>query len=255
MLFCANAEEGIFDHQGVTMSFVKTLATLAAGIAVARGYDAFRKMGGMSGMQDQLRKAGEEGGIGQQAGQMAEKLGVPGGAKAVQDMFANWGPKAAEASAAAEATLGGLMSTMQSAWTEGSARMGEMISSATAGTPMGAMAEEHAKLMIRAMIEAAKADGQIDPEERARIMAHLDDASAEERAFVAAQIDAPADMAGLVAGVTDATRAQVYSTARMIIAGQTEPEIAWLDRLAAALNLDPATRSALDAAVPGAPSA
>ena len=52
------------------MSFVKTLATLAAGFAVARGYDAFRKMGGMTGVQDQLRNAGGEGGIGQQVGQI-----------------------------------------------------------------------------------------------------------------------------------------------------------------------------------------
>lgn len=229
------------------MSFVKTLATLAAGIVVARGYDKFRKMGGMSGVQDQLRNAGAEGGMGQQMGQMAEKLGVPGGAKAVQDMFASWGPKAAEASAAAEASLGGLMNTMQSAWSEGSARMGEMISSVTEGTPLGTMAEENAKLMIRAMIEAAKADGTIDPEERAQIMAHLEDATEEERRFVEDQIDAPADLAGLAASVTDSTRAQVYATARMIIAGENDAEKAWLDRLAAALNIDAATRSALDA--------
>lgn len=230
------------------MSFVKTLATLAAGFAVARGYDAFRKMGGMTGVQDQLRNAGGEGGIGQQVGQMADRLGVPGGSKAVQDMFASWGPKAADASAAAETTLGGLMGTMQSAWAEGSGRLGDMIASVTAGTPAGAMAEENAKLMIRAMIEAAKADGEVDPDERAQIMGALTDASEEERRFVAEHIDAPADLAGLVAGVTDATRTQVYATARMIIAGENDAEKAWLDRLAAALNLDAQTRSTLDTA-------
>lgn len=237
------------------MSFVKTLATLAAGIAVARGYDKFREMGGMTGMQDRLRKAGGAGGVGEQAGQMAEKLGVPGGAKAVQDMFASWGPKAAEASAAAEASLDGLMKTVQSAWTEGSGRLGEMVSSMTAGTPAGAATEENARLMIRAMIEAAKADGEIDAAERAQIMSFLETAGEEERRFVAERIDAPADMAGLAAAVTDATRAQVYATARMVVAGQNDAEKDWLDRLAAALTLDAQTRAALDAAAPGGTAA
>ena len=111
------------------------------------------------------------------------------------------------------------------------------------------------KLMIRAMIEAAKADGQIEPAERAQIMEALSDAGAEERRFVADLIDAPADMAGLVAAAGDATRAQVYATARMIIAGANGAEKDWLDRLAEGLGLDPATRSALDAAAPGGATA
>lgn len=241
--------------KGITMSFVKTLATLAAGFAVARGYDRFRKVGGMSGVEDRLRNAGSEGGIGQQLGEMAEKIGLPGGSRAVQDLFASWGPKAADASAAAEASLGGLFSTMQSAWVEGSGRLGEAISSIASGTPAGAMAEQNARLMIRTMIEAAKADGQIDPAERAQIMEALSDAGDEERRFVADLIDAPADMAGLVAAAGDATRAQVYATARMIIAGANGAEKDWLDRLAAGLRLDPATRSALDAAAPGGATA
>ena len=59
------------------MKIVRELATLAAGFAVARGYDRFRKVGGMSGVEDRLRNAGSEGGIGQQLGEMAEKIGLP----------------------------------------------------------------------------------------------------------------------------------------------------------------------------------
>ena len=43
------------------MSFVKTLATLAIGFAAAKGFDKYRKMGGMDGVQDALRKSGEPG--------------------------------------------------------------------------------------------------------------------------------------------------------------------------------------------------
>ena len=37
------------------MSFVRTLATLAAGFAAAKGYDKYKDMGGMPGVQDAMR--------------------------------------------------------------------------------------------------------------------------------------------------------------------------------------------------------
>lgn len=228
------------------MSFVRTLATLAVGFAAAKGYDKYRKIGGMDGVQDALRKSGEPGGIGDQLGQMAEKMGVPGGAQAVRDMMGRFGASAADASEAGQAGLGNLISAMTAAASAGSKSMADMMGAMTGGTPANAMMEENARLMIRAMIQAAKADGEIDADERAKIMDHLTDASDEEIAFVEAELDAPVDVTALAATTGEAMKAQVYAAARMAIQVDTPQENAYLNQLAAALGLDAGTRARLD---------
>lgn len=220
------------------MSFVKTLATLAVGFAAARGVDKFRKGGGMEGMKDALRNAGKAGGVADQMGDFAEKMGVPGGKDAVRDMFTRFGTQAASATEATEAGLGSLMDAMTGAATAGAKGLGDMMGAVTGAMPGNAMLEENAKLMIRAMIQAAKADGEIDATERARIMDHLSDASDEEIAFVAAELDAPIDIDGLARAAGDSAKAQVYSAALMAISVDTDMERQYLANLAAALGLE-----------------
>ncbi len=235
------------------MSFVKTLATLAIGFAAAKGVDKFRKSGGMEGMKDALRSAGEPGGMGDQVATMAEKMGVPGGKDAVLNMMKQFGGQAAQATEATEAGLGNLMTAMTGAATAGATGLADMFGSLTEGTAVGAMSEENAKLMIRAMIQAAKADGEIDAEERAKIMDHLGDASKEEVAFVSAALDAEVDAAALAQDVGDNAKAQVYSSALMAIQVDTEAEKQYLANLSAALGLD-ATQVAQIHAAMGKPA-
>jgi len=230
------------------MSFIKTLATLAVGFAAAKGVDKFQKAGGMGAMKDALRGAGEPGGMGDQLGAMAEKLGVPGGSAAVRQMLGQFGTGAAKATEQAESGLGSLMATMTGAAAAGAKGMGDMMGALAGATPLGGLAEENAKLMIRAMIQAAKADGEIDAAERATILSHLEDASDEELAFVTAALDAPADVMGLAAQVGDHAKAQVYSASLMAITVDTDAEKAYLKGLAAALGLDAATVASLHAA-------
>ena len=220
------------------MSFVKTLATLAVGFAAARGVDKFRKMGGLDGMKDAMRGAGAPGGIADQMGDMADKFGLPGGKAAVRDMFEKFGTQAAAATEATEAGLGSLMGAMAGAASTGAAGLGDMISTVTKGTPASAVMEEQAKLMIRAMIQAAKADGEIDAAERAAILDHLGDASEEEMAFVKAELEAEIDVAALAASAGESAKAQVYAAALMAISVDTEAEKQYLANLAAALGLE-----------------
>lgn len=229
------------------MSFIKTLATLAAGIAMAKGYQSFRKMGGIDAVQDNLRNAAAPGGMAEQIGQMAEKMGIPGGAKTVTDMAAAWGPKAADASETAEAGFGRLMTTMQGAYASGAEKMGEMMGAITGAMPASAAVEENARLMIRAMIQAAKADGDIDPTEKAKIMDMLANASDEERAYVDEQMNAPLDFAALAAATGDTMKAQVYSTSLMAITADTAAENTYLRQLSDALGLDAETRDRIHA--------
>jgi len=87
------------------------------------------------------------------------------------------------------------------------------------------------------MIEAAKADGHIDDEEREKILAAIADAEPDERAWVEALMDSPPDMAGLVADTQAEVAAQVYAVSVSAITLDSAAEAAYLRRLAAALNL------------------
>lgn len=222
------------------MSFVSTLTTLAVGFAAAKGLGKMQSMGGMDGVRDAMRGAGESGGMADQMGQMAEKFGFPGGADAVRGMMDKFGNQAADMSETTEAGLGSLFAAMGGAATAGAGGLSDMFASVTSGTPVGDAAEEGAKLMIRAMIMAAKSDGKIDPEERTKILDHLTDASDEEVAFVQEQLDADVDPAALAQDATEGTKAQVYSAALMAISVDTDAEKTFLQNLAQALDLDAA---------------
>ncbi|MCU9848785.1 tellurite resistance TerB family protein [Defluviimonas sp. WL0024] len=223
------------------MSFVKTLAALAAGFAAAKGYDKYQDMGGMAGVKKMMKEAGEPGGMVDQLGASAEKMGLPGGARAVRELYEQFGG----ATDAAEAGLGGLLASMTGAATAGSKAMGEMMGAMVGASPASAIAEEHARLMIRAMIQAAKADGEIDAEEQRKILDHLGDASAEEVAFVRAELQRPSDVMALAQATDESMRAQIYATSLMAIRVDNPAEHIYLSQLAQALRLDPTTRARL----------
>lgn len=227
------------------MSFVRTLATLAIGFAAARGYTKYKNMGGMPGVKDAMKKAGEPGGVVDQWGEQAENMGLPGGSKTVREMYDRFGG----ATEAAEAGLGGLIASMTGAATAGGKIMGDMMEAVSGASPASALHEANAKLMIRAMIMAAKADGEIDAEERAKIMDHLTDASDEEIAFVEEALDAPLDISALTQETGEAMREQIYSTSLMAITVDTPAEQAYLAQLGTALGLSAEARSKLHAAM------
>jgi len=97
-------------------------------------------------------------------------------------------------------------------------------------------------LLLRAMISAAKADGQIDQGEMDRILGKLSEAGSgsEARDFVLSEMRGPLDLDRLVAEVkTPQQAAQVYAASLLAIDVDTPAEKAYLDRLAQALKLPP----------------
>lgn len=235
------------------MSFMSTLAKIAVGFAAAKGLEKYQKMGGMAGLQQMLENAQGPGGLGESLGGMAERMGIPGGGQMVQNLMGQMNQMTRAGGEATQAGLGGLFASLSGGAAAGSGMMAEMMGSLTQGTPASDMAEENAKLMIRAMIQAAKADGEIDKDEQAKILEHLQDASPDEIAYVKQQLVAPLDVQGLVADTQAAMRNQVYSSALMAITVDTPGERAYLGQLSAALGIDPATRDALHAAQGRAP--
>jgi uncharacterized membrane protein YebE (DUF533 family) len=152
------------------------------------------------------------------------------------------GPEARRAAATAGSLAGEAMAKAREGVEQASATFAKVKSA------LGQPSPEQAKalLLVRAMIAAAKADGEVDAEERARITAALEAAGASEdaRAFVDAELAKPMDLYAITAEVRDAaTAAEVYAAAAAVIRIDTEAERAWLAQLAARLGLD---RNAVD---------
>jgi uncharacterized membrane protein YebE (DUF533 family) len=115
----------------------------------------------------------------------------------------------------------------------------ELLTPLTAAT-LSQMHTVESELMIRAMIEAAKSDGAIDPEERRRILTCLKDAGTIEPDHQALlkSMDAPPDVDGLVQRVTNPELAvEVYAASLLAIKDDTPTQQHYLARLAERLNL------------------
>jgi uncharacterized membrane protein YebE (DUF533 family) len=209
------------------MSFVKTLALLGAGFAAAKGFDKYKAMGGMGGVRDAMKGNPALSPV----AEAMEKL--TGGAGKPADV--------AGGLAAMVGALGGAAAA-------GMQNLGAMVDQMTGTQAATAAMEANAKVMIRAMILGAKADGVITDEERATIMAHLAEATAEERAFVEAEMAGEADPVAFARDVAEGAKGQVYAAAAAMARGDTPAEAQFLAALGGALGLDRATRAQLHAA-------
>ncbi len=95
-----------------------------------------------------------------------------------------------------------------------------------------------AALMLRAMIQATKADGAVDDAEKQKLLGNLGDISPEEMAFVKAEMARKVDVAGLAAQVPHGMQQQVYTMSVMAINLDSQVEAQYLHDLAQALNID-----------------
>ncbi len=244
------------------MGLMGTLARVAIGYAAARGVDTLSGGQGLTALlggkaqlpaQDPLARQQA------QAGQMLSGTTAGDGAPAnpLQDMMR----RLRQATTGDPGALGGMGAMGGMAGMTGGANpLAGMMASmgATQGSAVGALldafntgetgreTEEAAGLMLRAMIQAAKADGGIDAAEKARILDTVGaDADAGDIAFVEAQLAAPVNAQALAADTPPAQRLQVYSASLMTIRVDTEAEAAYLDMLAKALELDEPTVNTL----------
>ncbi|MDF2154363.1 tellurite resistance TerB family protein [Vibrio sp. CAU 1672] len=99
---------------------------------------------------------------------------------------------------------------------------------------------KHAKLILKAMIGAAKADGHVDEQEMARIEQALTEMGADDhvRQLVQQELHKPLDPAELASQATSPQRASEVYLASLIVADeQNFMEKAYLQELAKQLNL------------------
>lgn len=106
----------------------------------------------------------------------------------------------------------------------------------------GARSEELGRSLVRAMITAAKADGQIDAAEKERIFKRLETMplSAEEKAFVFDELAKPLDIEPVVASAdTPEHAAEIYAASLVAMQPDTPAEEEYLRTLAGRLQLAP----------------
>lgn len=97
-----------------------------------------------------------------------------------------------------------------------------------------------AMLTLKAMISAAKADGQVDEREKARLLGKLQEGgiSVEEQHFVSVEMQKPIDLDALVRLVPNGqAAAQIYTASLLAVEVDTDPERRYMADLAAKLGL------------------
>lgn len=100
---------------------------------------------------------------------------------------------------------------------------------------------EAATILLTAMIQAAKADGHIDAQEQGRIFAKIDEAGldSDAKAFLMDELRAPLDLDKVVSSATSPeSAAEIYAASRLAIEPDRPAEKAYLQMLAARLELE-----------------
>ena len=235
------------------MGLMGTLAKVAIGYAAAKGMDKMRDGGGLQGMMEQM-SGGAQAGAGGLQDMMGKMMGGAGaGAGGLQDMMGQMMGGGAQSQSGDK---GGLLGNLGGAGGAGLAGILAMAGGAAAmggdgvKDMLGAFGqekasdemEENAGVMLRAIIQAAKADGEIDADEQTRIMDTVgEDADADDIAFVRDQLAAPVSVEGLAADTPNGMETQVYAMSLMSIRVDTQAEVAYLTDLAGALRLPKTT--------------
>ena len=97
---------------------------------------------------------------------------------------------------------------------------------------------DQAALLIRAMVNAAKSDGQIDQQEQQNIVSKLGgDVGPEEAEFIRSEMAAPLDVNAFVRSVPSGLEKQVYLVSLMAINLDSKAEAVYLDQLAKGMNI------------------
>ncbi|RVU85360.1 tellurite resistance TerB family protein [Leucothrix sargassi] len=252
------------------MSLMGTLGKVAMGVIVAKGVGKVMggqsggsSTGGLGGMLGGLmggQTGGSTGGLGGILGNLAGTSNTAQGGAGLGGLLGSvLGGQSG--GAAAGGGLGGLLSGLAGQGQQGTGGLGGLLGQlggATAPTSgsspdFGSMFndalqgkepeqvsdtdEQNAAVLLRAMISAAKADGQLDAEEQAKITEHLGDVSAEEAEFVRNELAAPLDLQGLISSVPSGLEQQVYLMSLMSITLDTKEEAVYLDSLRQGLNI------------------
>lgn len=241
------------------MSLKKTAMKMAIAFAAAKGYGAFRDRGGMRGVRDMLSQ-GQSGGArsgsgsGGALGGLMSALGggsgsggggAGGGLSDVLGMLGGGGTggrSGGMAGGGMGGLLGGLAAMAGGGGSAAQAGEDERMRMAEAGP----QDDETAAAMVRAIAMAVRADGEIDPQERAVLDEIVGDAETDaDRAAIDRALSEPVAPEALARDVPRGHEGEVYAAALTAIDPDQPGEADFLRRFATALALDPSEVSRL----------
>lgn len=208
------------------MSIVGTLAKVAMGVMVSRGVG--KMMGGRGGGGGGLLGSIASSALGGRGGGLGGMLG------------------SALSGGAAGGGLGGLLGSLTGGGNadqnaQASGGLGGMLNQALGGQDVspGAAETAQAELLLRAMINGAKADGTVDEAEQRKIVEHLEDVTEEEANFVRNEMNQPLDVEAFIRSVPKGMEQQVYLMSLLGIDLDTKAEAQYLDQLAKGMGIGP----------------
>ncbi|WP_422073750.1 DUF533 domain-containing protein [Tranquillimonas rosea] len=204
------------------MSLKSMALKLGLAFAAVKGVQTVRNSGGVEGLKRRLSDA--QSGKGDPndpiAGAM-RKLGLSG-----------------SGGAGTGGGISGLLGGLAAA--SGGAASGTKIEGLLARTRMGDAVpddEAEAGLIIRAMVMAAKADGNIDTEERRILDKMIEENDDTDRAFLETALEAPVDPQALASQVPAGQERDIYTASVMAIEPNNRAEAEHLHALAQALKM------------------
>lgn len=137
-------------------------------------------------------------------------------------------------------SLGGILDSLSGGNSGSNGGLGSLLNDALQGNAPEQVApdqEQQAEIMLRAIIQAAKADGDIDDQEKQKIAEHLDDVTEDEVALVRSIMAEPSDVQALINSVPKGMEQQVYFMSLLAIDIDTKAEAQYLHQLAQGLNI------------------
>ncbi len=221
----------------------------ALGSMMGGGGSGGSPLGALAGMLGGGQQQGGGGALGALANMMGGGQQQSGGALgALSNMLGGGGQQGGGmlagllGSAQQSGGLGGLLDSLG-----GGGGLGAMLNQALQGQEPepSQTEEEQAALLLKAMIMAAKSDGQIDEAEQQKIAEHLGDVSPEELEVVKQAMAAPVDPEGLAASVPAGMEQQVYLMSLLGIDLDSKSEAQYLNQLAQALKISPEQANAI----------
>ncbi len=100
-----------------------------------------------------------------------------------------------------------------------------------------ALPENEAMILVRAMCNAAKADGEVSQDEIDAILGQAGDLEPEDESILRTELEAPLDLAALIAEVPAGMEPDVYAASLLPIEIDTPSEVDYLQDLARGLDL------------------
>ncbi|SFR42115.1 DUF533 domain-containing protein [Litoreibacter janthinus] len=226
------------------MSLMNMVTKVAIGFAVAKGMQKVQQAGGIGKVMEGLKGGGSNaGGAGGLGGMLGGMAGGAGGSGGLGDMLGGLTGGASGGTGGLAGGLGGIGGLLGGLATARGGSGGSLEDLLSQDNPAEEpAAEDSAGLMIRAMVMAARCDGEIDATEKETLMATIgQDATEADMAFVRDAMGEPVDAEKLASDTPEGLETQVYSMSVMAIEPDNRAEAKYLHELATALGIGQAT--------------